>query len=120
MELSAGDKAATNGSFRNFRLTGRSDDRTTGRARVAEDATARLLFHSDGITGYETLFHGGPIDGTPKTGSLTAVRNLYRSLPNAGEGGVRRMLANDREEYEYFDEVKDLPFLRGVQGEGRR
>jgi hypothetical protein len=30
------------------------------------------------------------------------------------------MLANDQEVYDYFEEVKDLPFLRGVQGEGRR
>lgn len=44
----------------------------------------------------------------------------YGVAPNAGEGGVGRMLADDNEVYEYFDEVKDLPFLRGVQGEGRR
>lgn len=244
VELAAGDEVATNGSFQNFILT--------GRARVDEGATARLLFHSDGLNGYEVLFRGGPIDGSSKTGSLTAVRNLYRSLPadgewfpfeiavrgknisvklngtdvvcytepeepfrtdeyadrvlgegrvflkgvegtvgfeqlrlkalnmaernpadtlppmdeqtdsiirlqqagfpvidwhvhlkggltkemaqamsmryginygvapNAGEGGVGRMLANDQEVYDYFEEVKDLPFLRGVQGEGRR
>ena len=244
VELTAGDEVATNGSFQNFMLT--------GRARVDEGATARLFFHSDGLNGYGVLFRGGPIDGSPKTGSLTAVRNLYRSLPadgewfpfeiavrgknisvklngtdvvcytepeepfrtdeyanrvlgegrvflkgvegtvgfeqlrlkalnmaernpadtlppmdeqtdsiirlqqagfpvidwhvhlkggltkemaqamsmryginygvapNAGEGGVGRMLANDQEVYDYFEEVKDLPFLRGVQGEGRR
>lgn len=44
----------------------------------------------------------------------------YGVAPNAGEGGVGRMLANDEEVYEYYDEVKDMPFLRGVQGEGRR
>ena len=44
----------------------------------------------------------------------------YGVAPNAGAGGVGRMLANDEEVYEYFDEVKDLPFLRGVQGEGRK
>lgn len=44
----------------------------------------------------------------------------YGVAPNAGEGGVGRMLANDNEVYEYYEEVKDLPFLRGVQGEGRR
>lgn len=44
----------------------------------------------------------------------------YGVAPNAGEGGVGRMLADDREVYEYFDEVKDQPFFRGVQGEGRR
>ena len=44
----------------------------------------------------------------------------YGVAPNAGEGGVGRMLANDEETYAYFDEVKDMPFLRGVQGEGRK
>ncbi len=44
----------------------------------------------------------------------------YGVAPNAGEGGVGRMLANDEEVYAYLDEVKDMPFLRGVQGEGRK
>lgn len=44
----------------------------------------------------------------------------YGVAPNAGEGGVGRMLANDEEVYEYYKEVKPLPFLCGVQGEGRR
>lgn len=44
----------------------------------------------------------------------------YGVAPNAGAGGVGRMLSNDEEVHEYYDEVKDLPFLCGVQGEGRR
>ena len=44
----------------------------------------------------------------------------YGVAPNAGAGGVGRMLSNDDEVYEYYNEVKDLPFLRGVQGEGRK
>lgn len=44
----------------------------------------------------------------------------YGVAPNAGEGGVGRMLSDDAEVYGYFEEVKDMPFLRGVQGEGRR
>lgn len=224
----------------------------TGEACAEPDAEATLAFHSDGEKGYEVLFHNGPIDGTRKTGSLVAVRNLYRSLvedsgwfhfeiavrgrnitvainhtevvsytepaqpyrtaayakrllshgdivlrgikgevsfrnlqitrlkndarnandtlppvdetndatirlqqqdfpvidyhvhlkggltkemahamsmnyginygvaPNAGEGGVGRMLANDEEVYAYYKEVKEMPFLRGVQGEGRK
>ena len=28
-------------------------------------SAALLLIHSDGSSGYEVLFHGGPIDGTP-------------------------------------------------------
>ena len=44
----------------------------------------------------------------------------YGVAPNAGAGGVGRMLSSDEEVYEYFEEVKDMPFLRGVQGEGRK
>lgn len=44
----------------------------------------------------------------------------YGVAPNAGEGGVGRMLANDKQVYDYYKEVKPLPFLMGVQGEGRR
>lgn len=232
------------GDYKNFMLT--------GQAYLEPKSEATLLFHTDGQSGYEVCFHGGDTDGSLKTGSLTAVRNFYRSLtpegrwfnfaiavrgqnitvdinstevvcytepqqpyrtpqyadrllshgklawkgksgfvwfrdmqvtrlrdnarnehdtlppideqtdpvirlqqqnfpvidyhvhlkggltkemahamsmnyginygvaPNAGEGGVGRMLANDQEVYEYFDEVKDMPFLRGVQGEGRK
>ena len=45
---------------------------------------------------------------------------VYGVAPNAGEGGVGRMLADDEEAYAYFDEVEKMPFLRGVQGEGRK
>lgn len=44
----------------------------------------------------------------------------YGVAPNAGEGGQGRMLADDAEIMEYLEEVKPLPFLCGVQGEGRK
>lgn len=44
----------------------------------------------------------------------------YGVAPNAGEGGVGRMLSNDEEVAAYLEEVKPLPFLCGVQGEGRK
>jgi len=44
----------------------------------------------------------------------------YGVAPNAGEGGVGEMLSSDSEVYDYYDTVKDFPFMRGVQGEGRR
>ena len=223
-----------------------------GQAFTEKDAEAILLFHTDGKKGYEVLFRNGAMDGSRKTGSLSAIRNLYRSLaadnewfdfeiavrgkniaisingtdvvcytepgkpyripqyaqrllgqgdvilqgkqgtvkfrnlvitsldkearnandtlpaideqndaiirlqqqnypvidyhvhlkggltketahamsmnyginygvaPNAGEGGVGRMLANDQEVYDYYKEVKPLPFICGVQGEGRK
>lgn len=242
--VAAGATWFAKGDYTNFVLT--------GQALTQPDAEAALLFHTDGDSGYEVTFRNGAIDGTLKSGSLAAMRNLYRSLaedgkwfdfevavrghnvsvlingtevicytepeqpyrtpeyskrlfgkgsialkgvkgevafrnmemtrlrdnvrnendtlppvdeqndtvirlqqqkfpvidyhvhlkggltkemahamsmnyginygvaPNAGEGGVGRMLADDKEVYEYFDEVKDMPFLRGVQGEGRR
>ena len=44
----------------------------------------------------------------------------YGVAPNAGEGGVGRMLADDAEVYAYHDEITGEPFLFGVQGEGRK
>ena len=50
------------------------------------DAEATLTFHTDGRgAGYEVLFRNGAIDGTRKTGSLSHIRNLYRSLAKDGE-----------------------------------
>lgn len=242
--LQPGETLSAGKDWQNFNLT--------GQAYTANNAEAALLFHTDGQSGYEVLFRNGAMDGTRKTGSLSTVRNLYRSLaedgqwfdfdiavrgkniaisingtdvvcytepeqpyrieayanrllshgdialvgkngevkfrnltmtalrpeavnpndtlppvdeqtdgvlrlqqqnfpvidyhvhlkggltkemahaksmnyginygvaPNVGEGGVGRMLASDAEAYEYFEEVKDMPFLRGAQGEGRR
>ena len=238
------DKWVAGNDYHNFELQ--------GQAYTEKDAEATLLFHTDGESGYEVLFRNGMMDGSRKTGSLSAIRNLYRSLakdnewfdfkvsvrgkniavqingtdvvcytepsnpyriaeynkrlighgdimlqgkqgtvkfqnlqitpldenacnendtlpaideqndaiirlqqqnfpvidyhvhlkggltkemahamsmnyginygvaPNAGEGGVGRMLANDQEVYEYYDEVQPLPFICGVQGEGRK
>lgn len=234
----------TDQSYANFSLS--------GQFMLTDGAEGRILFHTDGESGYTVLLHNGEIDGTRKTGSLASVRNLYRSLaednqwfnlditvrgkniaiavngtdvvcytepeqpfrteehakqllgegklmfcadkgtlqvkelhinaldvnevnpndtlpaideqnddiirlqqmdfpvidyhvhlkggltkeqahamsmnyginygvaPNAGEGGVGRMLADDEEVISYLEEVKPLPFLCGVQGEGRR
>ena len=242
--LTPTDHWSAEGNYKNFLIQ--------GQALTEKGAEATLLFHTDGESGYEVLFRNGPIDGSRKTGSLSAVRNLYRSLaqdeewfdfevavrgqnitikinntdvvcytepqnpyrietyakrligsgnillqgkegvvkfrnlaitpleanatnpndtlppvdeqndaiirlqqqnfpvidyhvhlkggltkeiahalsmnyginygvaPNAGEGGVGRMLADDKEVYEYYKEVKPLPFLCGVQGEGRK
>ena len=242
--IAPGDTRSADGNYKNFVLQ--------GQAYTEKDAEAILLFHTDGKKGYEVLFRNGNMDGSRKTGSLSAIRNLYRSLaedekwfdfqiavrnkniaiqingtdvvcytepsnpyrtseysqrllsegdilikgikgttkfrnlsitkldenarnendtlpaidesndaiirlqqqnfpvidyhvhlkggltkemahamsmnyginygvaPNAGEGGVGRMLANDDEVYAYYEEVKPLPFLCGVQGEGRK
>lgn len=59
----------------------------TGEAKLEDGSCAAIAFHSTGEngSGYEILFHNGPIDGTRKTGSLASVRNLYRSLAEDGE-----------------------------------
>jgi len=243
IKVDAGNNLLYKANYKNFKLS--------GQAFTSRGSSAALIFHTNGQSGYEVFFHGGPIDGTLKTGSLSAIRNLYRSLapdstwfpfeitvrghnilisvnnvqvvcytqpehpyripkyvsrilshgsfalsgrtgsvffrnltatalpdsdinpndtlpaideqkdsiirlqqqffpvidyhvhlkgglnkeqahamsmnyginygvaPNAGEGGVGRMLSNDAETYTYFREVTPLPFLRGVQGEGR-
>ncbi|MBR4433159.1 MAG: DUF1080 domain-containing protein [Bacteroidaceae bacterium] len=69
-----GRSVALRGNFRNFSLK--------GEAFLSPDATGSILFHTDakGESGYEVVLHNGPIDGTLKTGSLSSVRNLYRSL----------------------------------------
>lgn len=244
LKVTAGTLWLAEGDYKNFILK--------GEALTQPGGEASIRFHTDGKTGYDVLFHNGPIDGTRKTGSLASVRNLYRSLakdgtwfpfeiavrgkniaisiqdtavvcytepvqpyrteghslqllrnghvalcgiqgdvsfrnlqitplpnearnpndtlppvdeerdavirfqqqdfpvidyhvhlkggltkemaqamsmnyginygvaPNAGEGGVGRMLADDNEVYAYYDEVKNMPFLCGVQGEGRK
>ena len=77
ISVTAGETLTSKGDYRNFDLT--------GQAYAENGAEAALLFHSDGKTGYEVLFHNGPIDGTRKTGSLSTVRNLYRSLGEDGQ-----------------------------------
>jgi len=63
-----------------------ADVEISGEARTGTDAEAVIRFcQADGNGGYEVLLHNGPIDGTCKTGSLSHVRNLYRSLAGDGE-----------------------------------
>ena len=71
-DLNPGSTVKVKCPSENFRLT----------CQVMTDGTsaADLLFASDGSSGYEVRFHGGAIDGTIKTGSLTGIRNRYRSI----------------------------------------
>ena len=75
--VTAGSTWFAEGEYENFILT--------GQARTEENAEAALLFHTDGTSGYEVAFRNGAIDGTRKSGSLTSVRNLYRSLAEDGK-----------------------------------
>ncbi len=52
---------------------------------TTEGSYATMAFHTDKSgKGYEVVLHNGPIDGTKKTGSLDAVRNLYSTLVEDG------------------------------------
>ena len=83
------------------------------------DALIRLQQQNFPLIDYHVHLKGGLTKEMAHAMSMNYGIN-YGVAPNAGEGGVGRMLADDAEVYEYFDEVKDMPFLRGVQGEGRR
>ena len=73
VRVSPGKKVSCGQDVRNFFLK--------GKFRLSKGAEASLRFHTDGSgTGYEVLFHNGPVDGTRKSGSLSHVRNLYRSM----------------------------------------
>ena len=64
--------------FKNFEMS--------GFAKTEKGSTAGIWFHTSlGRSGYEVLIHNGPLDKTRKTGSLSAVRNLYKSMANDGE-----------------------------------
>ena len=76
--VTAGSTWFAEGEYENFILT--------GQALTGENAEAALLFHhTDWKSGYEVAFRNGAIDGTRKSGSLTSVRNLYRSLAEDGK-----------------------------------
>ena len=77
ISLTEGVSLATATEYENFILK--------GQALTAENGEAALLFHSDGVGGYEITLRNGAQDGTIKTGSLRSVRNLYRSLAADGE-----------------------------------
>ena len=70
--LTPDDIWTANGEYKNFLMK--------GQAYTEKNAEASLLFHTNGESGYEVVFHNGSIDGSRKTGSLSAIRNLYRSL----------------------------------------
>lgn len=76
VSVKAEEVLLSGGDYKNFDLK--------GQACSDNGAEAALLFHTDGKTGYEVLVHNGGFDGTRKTGSLSAVRNLYRSLAEDG------------------------------------
>ena len=107
VRLSSGQEISCGQDVRNFFLT--------GKCRLSKGAEASLRFHFDGSgKGYEVLFRNGPVDGTRKTGSLSHIRNLYRSA------------AQDEEDFGFEIRVREknvevwigsMPVVRYTEGE---
>lgn len=83
------------------------------------DSIIRLQQRGFPVIDYHVHLKGGLTKEQAHAMSMNYGIN-YGVAPNLGEGGVGRMLANDREALDYYEEVKRLPFLMGAQGEGRR
>jgi len=65
---------------------GFTDFEMCGYIKTIPGAVAGIWFHSSSDKqGYEVLIHNGPQDHTRKTGSLSAIRNLYKSMANDNE-----------------------------------
>ena len=113
-----------NVSFRNLQITPLPDDArntcdTMPVIDEQQDAVIRFQQQDFPVIDYHVHLKGGLTKEMAQAMSMNYGIN-YGVAPNAGEGGVGRMLANDDEVYAYYDEVKDMPFLCGVQGEGRK
>ena len=110
--------------FRNLRVaklrdSARNENDTLPPVDEQTDSVIRFQQRNFPVIDYHVHLKGGLTKEMAHAMSMNYGIN-YGVAPNAGEGGVGRMLANDKEVYEYYDEVKGMPFLRGVQGEGRK
>ena len=83
------------------------------------DSIIRLQQRDFPVIDYHVHLKGGLTKEMAHAMSMNYGIN-YGVAPNAGEGGVGRMLADDAEVYAYYEELRGEPFLLGVQGEGRR
>ena len=111
-------------AFRNLAIErlaqdARNEADTLPPADERTDGVIRLQQRDFPVIDYHVHLKGGLTKERAHAMSMNYGIN-YGVAPNAGEGGVGRMLADDAEVYAYFDEVKAMPFLRGVQGEGRK
>lgn len=83
------------------------------------DRAIRLQQEDFPVIDYHVHLKGGLTAEQAQAMSMNYGIN-YGVAPNAGEGGFGRMLRNDAEVYSYYEEIKGLPFIPGVQGEGRK
>ena len=107
VKVAPGEKVSCGQNVRNFFLS--------GKCRLSKGAEAALRFHSDGSgKGYEVLFRNGPIDGTRKTGSLSHVRNLYRSMARDVEDFCFEVKVREKNVEVW---VNSMPVVRYTEGE---
>mgnify|MGYP001064553588 CR=1 FL=1 len=114
-----GEVAFRNLTVTRLRADARNEADTLPPVDERADAVIRAQQRNFPVIDYHVHLKGGLTKEQAHAMSMNYGIN-YGVAPNAGEGGVGRMLADDKEVYEYFDEVKPLPFLCGVQGEGRK
>lgn len=114
-----GEVRLRNLAIRDLPANARNESDTLPPVDEQTDAVIRLQQRNFPVIDYHVHLKGGLTKEMAHAKSMNYGIN-YGVAPNAGEGGVGRMLANDSEVYAYFNEVKDMPFLRGVQGEGRK
>lgn len=107
--------------FRDLKLTENPSLPAPSMPAVDEqnDSIIRLQQRMFPVIDYHVHLKGGLTKEQAHAMSMNYGIN-YGVAPNLGEGGVGRMLSDDREALEYYQEVKPLPFLVGAQGEGRR
>jgi len=110
--------------FRDVKITALADDANNPYAVLPpvderNDAIIRLQQQCFPVIDYHVHLKGDLTAEMAEQMSMNYGIN-YGIAPNAGEGGVGLMLSTDEEVLDYFNGIKDLPFLRGVQGEGRR
>ncbi len=107
LAVSSGERKACGQDVRNFFLS--------GTCVLSKGAEAAIWFHADdGGRGYEVLLHNGPVDGTRKTGSLSHVRNLYRSIAQ-DESEFRFEIRVREKNVEVL--VNSTPVVRYTEGE---
>ncbi len=122
--VSAGKKVSCGADVRNFILV--------GEAWLAKGAEASLWFHTTTqllttqppnhqttkpVFGYEVLFHNGPIDGSRKTGSLSHVRNLYRSMARDEEWFPFEIVVREKNVEVRAGAESAAPVVRYTEGE---
>ena len=85
----------------------------------ATDRTIRFQQEDFPVIDYHVHAKGGLT--TAMADSLQKLYGInYGVGPNVGNGGVGLMLGSEEEVLDHYENVKNLPFFRTIQGEGRK